>query len=705
MIYFKRILSLAFSLLFVCGALVPFMTPNVHASKDKITVMLDPGHAYGDGGGTYSGTHPECYYNMIIALACKEALEAHGGFEVYLSHPDNNTQATLLERGMAADKVNADVIVSIHIDGNAVTEINGASAMYSVLDKYALPGLARGLLANVTAATGLGNRGTYRRKDTGDGKHVYYWDPIAQWDVPDDASVGPLSDYYGVITWGAKFGIPAVILEHGFLTNEADRAIIENEANLKRMGQADAKAIIEFYTGHTHEWETTRSVDYPTNCVFRGKESYHCRICKARYGTVMLDDDPKDAKHYYTVTDHRARTCTVTGYTTYTCRIAANLTDKGYDVGQHTYTVHNYASGHTYTIIESKEATHTENGVHTERCTTCGNVQTTVTPAEGHSWKELVHTPAQCETDGYLHEKCMECGEERETVLKALEHSYITVENTFPTCTEDGVLHQVCERCQTEYSVARTAEGHTMVDGTYTAPACENDGARIRYCSNQCGYEETDILPALGHIYVEDEILLAPTFFKSGLKRLVCQNDNAHETSVVLPRTAKTWQLVLLFGGTPLLLIALLLLILFLVKKKRSAKSATAETTSENKTDAQTAQEESETVQTKTEEIAEIQTEAQSTNTTESAISDLDESLPKDSTSTPDAIETAVHPAIISETATEEAPAEATECIPMEELDLTRTGTDAKETVETKEALEVVELTTEEIDVTGNKKT
>lgn len=600
MISYKKLLSLLCAFLFMCGALFSALTPEVHAAEeDIITVMLDPGHAFGDGGGTYAGNHPECYYNMIIALACKEALEAHGGFEVYLSHPDNYTKATLLERGMAADKVNADVIVSLHIDGNADPNFRGASSFYSVIDKFALPELANSMLANVSAKTGLGNRGSYRRKDTGDGTHIYYWNAVAQWDVPDDTTVGPLSDYYGIITWGAKFGIPTVILEHGFLTNAEDRAIIENEEMLKVMGQTDAQSIIDFYTDHVHNWSSSRSVDYPSNCVFRGKSSYRCSVCKARKDTVSLEA-AANGGHYYIVTSSQKRSCTVAGHTTYTCRIAANLTDKGYDVGQHTYTKWDYNTGHNYAVITDTQPTHTEDGIHSERCQNCGNVVTTVIPAEQHSWEILSHLDNTCETDGYTHEKCTACKEERRTELPAMGHSEIVVDALNPTCVDDGYIKRQCTTCQKETTEVLPALGHNMEMVLYTIATCESDGQMVMRCS-VCAHEDRTVLAAIGHSFVEDKVLLAPTFFKHGEQHLVCAHNSAHETTAPLSRTATDWQLLLVFGGIPHLFFLLIFLIILLVRwikttipemiakiKEAKALAATKAESEENADDAPT---------------------------------------------------------------------------------------------------------------------
>lgn len=572
----RRAVGCLLAVLFIISVLP--ISASAYTDKGKIVVLLDPGHSDGDGGGTYAGDHLECWYNMRVALACKEVLEKNGNFVVYLSHPDNKTAATLLERAQKADSVNADVIISMHFDGGETAGMNGAEVFTSVLPEYNLDTLANKIMNQLTTKTELAWRGVYQRGDTGDGVNVYYWNRDKKWDVPNNRKAGPLSDYYGIITWGAKYGIPALIIEHGFMTNDHDREIAESEENLKLMGQADAAAIIDYYTNHTHKWSQNRQTDYPTNCCFAGKASYHCSVCGARKGTVTLAS-PTEDDHYYVVTAYRERTCTQDGYTTYTCRIAHNLTEKGCDVGEHTYTVHEYATGHNYVVTEDREVTHLIDGVHTETCTRCGDKKTTVTKAEGHTWVFDTRIEPTCTEPGCDRMVCTVCGEHTGmNPTPAVGHHYEVTEDSAPSCTEDGVHTEVCTLCGDTVTETYPAFGHSYAETERKEPLCEEDGF-FTMCCETCGDCYTEVLPAVGHDFSSSHVQTEPAFFKKGLLIRVCANDPLHTQEEILPRTSTDTELRLAIAGIlagALLLFAGLLLLILLIRRRRKRRAAEA---------------------------------------------------------------------------------------------------------------------------------
>lgn len=231
------------------------------AEKDKIVVVLDPGHGGADPGS--AGTYAEAYYNLKVAQYCADALNKNGNFTVKMTRSSQSEGLKLAQRGLYADSVNADIIVSIHFNSSTSPSVNGIEIYTSVLDKYDLSGLARITADKLSKATGLSVRGCFEKYDTGDSTGIYYWSEKYQWDVPNDPSVGSLSDYYGIITWGAKFGFPGMIIEHAYLSNPSDLAVADKEANLKKMGEADAAALIEYYTNHTHSYASAYTQDYP----------------------------------------------------------------------------------------------------------------------------------------------------------------------------------------------------------------------------------------------------------------------------------------------------------------------------------------------------------------------------------------------------------------------------------------------------------
>lgn len=141
----------------------------------------------------------------------------------------------------------ADVFVSLHM--NSATETaHGAEVWYPNGSSYKRDEVSMGVtlsanILNRLQALGLYSRGAKTR------------------DYPEgyDSSVypdGSTSDYYGIIRYARQRGILGIIVEHAFITNDADAAFLSNEANLKALGEADAEGIARTYGLRTNgSWQ------------------------------------------------------------------------------------------------------------------------------------------------------------------------------------------------------------------------------------------------------------------------------------------------------------------------------------------------------------------------------------------------------------------------------------------------------------------
>ncbi|MBP5236651.1 MAG: N-acetylmuramoyl-L-alanine amidase [Clostridia bacterium] len=494
--------GLMFLLLFVFFASLLALSSFAVNSKGQIVIVLDPGHFEGDSGGTFAGTHHESWYNWQVATACMEYLKANGNFEVHLTHETNQEEVNLAQRASVADSCNADMFISFHFDGSGSSLLSGPEALVSVFPEYSryTEPLALKMLSGIQTFCGLESRGIFRRYDSGDGKHLYYWDGRYRWDVPDVRTAEGLSDYYGVITWGAKLGFPAFILEHAFLTNKSDLAFSDDPDNLRVMGYADALAIINYYS-HEHVWSESRETDYESNCCMRGKASYRCSICGARKGTVFLQADP--GRHFYYAVRAVSPTCTTDGYTVYRCRYEDNLTDKGYPgiVSQETeYKVTVPAWGHDYIVTEDTPLTHTQDGIQTKVCTRCSDTVTVIQKAAGHRYVKGEERPATCTEDGYRSFVCPICGDTQGYKIPATGHRYVLTEDTAPTCSEDGIMTETCSLCGDTVTEIFAAESHYTVFKSRTLPTCTLDGTEEHECV-KCGKLFSYIIPKAGHSY------------------------------------------------------------------------------------------------------------------------------------------------------------------------------------------------------------
>lgn len=215
-------------------------------SNGNVIVMLDPGHDNTHVGARANGLKEEDL-TLKIAQYCREELQQYSGVTVYMTRGDDGScpypgtdSGDCNERRVTyAKSVGANVYVSIHLNSvssTSATSANGAEVYYPNNNYNASVGSQGQALASVIqnklVALGLYNRGI-KIKESENGTTY-----------PD----GSLADYYGVIRNSKKQGIPAVIVEHAFLTNSGDvNNYLNSDEKLRNLGIADATAIAEYF--------------------------------------------------------------------------------------------------------------------------------------------------------------------------------------------------------------------------------------------------------------------------------------------------------------------------------------------------------------------------------------------------------------------------------------------------------------------------
>ena len=208
----------------------------------NVVVVLDPGHDSTHAGTSANGLR-EDVLNLKIAAYCKEELEQYQGVKVYLTrtldgscpYPGTTSGACNEKRVAYAVSVGADIYVSIHNNYAGNTSANGAEVYYPNANYNPWVGATGQGLAQVVenhlVALGLYNRGI-KIKDAQQDKY------------PD----GSAADYYGVIRNSKLAGLPAIIIEHAFVSNSSDvNNFLANDEKLRMLGTADATAIAEYY--------------------------------------------------------------------------------------------------------------------------------------------------------------------------------------------------------------------------------------------------------------------------------------------------------------------------------------------------------------------------------------------------------------------------------------------------------------------------
>jgi len=556
----KKYISVLLCLILLLTAIPVTVSAGAFSGEDKINIVLDPGHGGSNVGAAARGVGEKTYTYQLATLI-KEKLEANGSFNVYFTRT-GDYDLELYERAVVANRYNADILISLHFDGNADPGVRGVTTYTSVIDSYAATTLSSSIAQSISSATGFVNNGVRRRTDTAG----YYWSFEKQWDC-QDPSLGTLSDYYGIPTWCAKFGIPSIIVEHGYLSNSGDVAIICAEGGIEKIAEAEAQAIIGYYTDHTHTYSAARR-DFPSNCVFTGKQSEHCSVCGHRRNVTLLAEDLSN--HYWITKESTPASCGVDGKVYSECRISANLRAKGWEGDLHTSTViipaptdHSYelienvpaghavdgyqkfkcstcsasftetvkGEDHSYEFTGRKEPTCTEDGGDSYACTVCGNSFTNVEPAFGHSFVDVLHTEPTCTSKGQHITKCTVCETEVTEEYGALGHDLQGSERVEPTCTEDGFQKGFCQRCELEALEVLPKKGHSMTVTENVLPTCTEDGRIVSACSS-CDFSEEEKVPATGHELVH-KIVLEAACEREGKESTYCTACNYTKKTVI----------------------------------------------------------------------------------------------------------------------------------------------------------------------------
>ena len=210
---------------------------------DPIVLVLDPGH----DSEYCTRNHPdlgvnEQDLNLTIALACRDQLEQYQGIKVYMTREDGSCpdaehqgEYCIEARTKYATDLDADLFVSLHNNGTTGVygaEANGTEVYVSNYSAYTEEGKKLGqLVLDHLSVLDLNPRGVFVRTKEEKGHY-------------DDGSV---QDWYYLISYSVEGGHPGMIIEHAYMDNAHDNAILKDEEKLKAMGVADADAIADYY--------------------------------------------------------------------------------------------------------------------------------------------------------------------------------------------------------------------------------------------------------------------------------------------------------------------------------------------------------------------------------------------------------------------------------------------------------------------------
>lgn len=222
-------------------------------SDGRLVIVLDPGHGGHDSGACANGVQ-EKVANLKIAQACKAYLDEMPDAVVYMTR-NSDVYVGLDERTAYAASVRADIFISLHNNsaGPAATgsEVIYPNASYNANAHIVGHDISQKIL-NALVALGFANRGIYTRdySPAGGASTTSYY--------PD----GSVADYYSVIRTSKLHGFPGIIVEHAFVSNAHDAAYLSSDAYLKAIGQADGKAIADYFGLDAIQGTSYHGLDY-----------------------------------------------------------------------------------------------------------------------------------------------------------------------------------------------------------------------------------------------------------------------------------------------------------------------------------------------------------------------------------------------------------------------------------------------------------
>ena len=184
-----------------------------------------------------------------MACKLKSYLEEYPGIKVVIDRGENEDPKFETRIGFAREN-KADYIVSLHVNSKSRDDIEPSGCMaITTRSHYQAPDAV-----NNDIYTSSGNLASsiLRQLNNMGIKYTIDWDANKTGGIlrrkgngtyPDGSSC----DYYGLIRNATYAGIPAVIIEHAFLSNESDyRKYLSSNSKLDALAKADCKGIIEY---------------------------------------------------------------------------------------------------------------------------------------------------------------------------------------------------------------------------------------------------------------------------------------------------------------------------------------------------------------------------------------------------------------------------------------------------------------------------
>ncbi len=240
-----------------------------------------------------------------------------------------------------------------------------------------------------------------------------------------------------------------------------------------------------------HKYILVNSV--PATCTQEGSETYRCKVCGDEYTKEL------PISHKLQITRYTLPTCDKDGGKYFKCSVCSKEVTEVLP-----------ATGHNFEFVGIVQVTCQE-AKETYQCTKCSSTEEKIIASISHDYKIISSVKPTCTTEGHEIKVCQRCNDRQETHYPS-GHKYVVTSFKEATCTTAGYETKVCEVCKKEETVNIPAGHRGNITG-YLAPTCTTDGYEKGICE-ECGVSYKNILPAIGHSFVDSKCTNCNKTFK-----------------------------------------------------------------------------------------------------------------------------------------------------------------------------------------------
>lgn len=214
--------------------LLPGRSDAFPQARSQYQVVIDPGHGGTDSGVRITGIAAEKDLTLIIAFLVKQELEKLGQVTVWLTRTSDKTMSKE-ERSRFITSVKPDIAVSIHLNAGFGKSASGFEVYFSGF----------GNQVGIQKSNDKNEAGNIV-KDMAANKYLNESVRLARLILKDQEIVFPRKGRglrEALLPLQESIGVPYVLLEVGFATQEEERKKIMEESTRQAVAQALAHSI------------------------------------------------------------------------------------------------------------------------------------------------------------------------------------------------------------------------------------------------------------------------------------------------------------------------------------------------------------------------------------------------------------------------------------------------------------------------------